>query len=312
MTPPCCTGQKPGMSPFRYNNWDCRFMSSLLTNTSALTALQNLTTTQKALQSTQNEIATGLRVGSAADNAAYWSIATTMSSDNGALGAVKDALGESAAMIDVASAALKSTLDVMNKIKNDLVSAKQPGADLAKIQTELKSYQAQLGSIVKSSAFNGQNWLDGSQTTVKLVSAFNRDAAGATSVDTIDVTTTSLIDGAGGGVLEAGGSGTDITTMDASAAGADIDTFIADADVAIATVTDYSATLGATKSRVDLQQTFISNLADSLTKGISTLVDADMNQASTRLQALQTQQQLGVQALSIANQNTQMILKLFQ
>ena len=312
MTPPCCTGQKPGMSPFRYNNWDCRFMSSLLTNTSALTALQNLATTQKALQSTQNEIATGLRVGSAADNAAYWSIATTMSSDNGALGAVKDALGESAAMIDVASAALKSTLDVMNKIKNDLVSAKQPGADLAKIQTELKSYQAQLGSIVKSSAFNGQNWLDGSQTTVKLVSAFNRDATGATSVDTIDVTTTSLIDGAGGGVLEAAGSGTDITTMDVSAAGANIDTFIADADVAIATVTDYSATLGATKSRVDLQQTFISNLSDSLTKGVSTLVDADMNQASTRLQALQTQQQLGVQALSIANQNTQMILKLFQ
>lgn len=287
-------------------------MSSLLTNTSALTALQNLATTQKALQSTQNEIATGLRVGSASDNAAYWSIATTMSSDNGALGAVKDALGESASMIDVASAALKSTLDVMNKIKNDLVSAKQPGADLAKIQTELKSYQAQLGSIVKSSAFNGQNWLDGSQATVKLVSAFNRDATGATSVDTIDVTTTSLIDGAGGGVLEAAGSGTDITTMDVSAAGANIDTFIADADVAIATVTDYSATLGATKSRVDLQQTFISNLSDSLTKGVSTLVDADMNQASTRLQALQTQQQLGVQALSIANQNTQMILKLFQ
>lgn len=287
-------------------------MSSLLTNTSALTALQNLATTQKALQSTQDEIATGLRVGSASDNAAYWSIATTMSSDNGALGAVKDALGESASMIDVASAALKSTLDVMNKIKNDLVSAKQPGADLAKIQTELKSYQAQLGSIVKSSAFNGQNWLDGSQATVKLVSAFNRDATGATSVDTIDVTTTSLIDGAGGGVLEAAGSGTDITTMDVSAAGANIDTFIADADVAIATVTDYSATLGATKSRVDLQQTFISNLSDSLTKGVSTLVDADMNQASTRLQALQTQQQLGVQALSIANQNTQMILKLFQ
>lgn len=287
-------------------------MSSLLTNASALTALQNLATTQKALQSTQNEIATGLRVGSASDNAAYWSIATTMSSDNGALGAVKDALGESASMIDVASAALKSTLDVMNKIKNDLVSAKQPGADLAKIQTELKSYQAQLGSIVKSSAFNGQNWLDGSQATVKLVSAFNRDATGATSVDTIDVTTTSLIDGAGGGVLEAAGSGTDITTMDVSAAGANIDTFIADADVAIATVTDYSATLGATKSRVDLQQTFISNLSDSLTKGVSTLVDADMNQASTRLQALQTQQQLGVQALSIANQNTQMILKLFQ
>ena len=287
-------------------------MSSLLPNASAITALQNLSNTQRALQTTQNQISTGLRVSSAADNAAYWSIATTMSSDNGALGAVKDALGESSSMIDVANAAMKSTLDVMNKIKNDLVSAKQPGADLAKIQTELKSLQAQLGSIVKSSAFNGQNWLDGSQTSIKLVAAFNRDAAGATSVDTIDVKPTAMIDGAGGGVLEAAGTGTNITTMDVSAAGADIDAFIADTDVAIGKIADYSATLGATKTRIDLQQSFVSNLSDALTKGVSALVDADMNQASTRLQALQTQQQLGVQSLSIANQNTQMILKLFQ
>jgi flagellin len=287
-------------------------MSSLLTNASALTALQNLSNTQRSLQSTQNQISTGLRVASAADNAAYWSIATTMSSDNGALGAVKDALSESSSMIDVASAAMKSTLDVMNKIKNDLVSAKQPGADLAKIQTELTSLQAQLGSIVKSSAFNGQNWLDGSQTSIKLVASFNRDAAGATSVDTIDVTPSAIIDGAGGGILESAGTGTDITAMDVSAVGANIDTFIADTDVAIGLIADYSATLGATKTRIDLQQTFVSNLSDALTKGVSALVDADMNQASTRLQALQTQQQLGVQSLSIANQNTQMILKLFQ
>lgn len=287
-------------------------MSSLLTNASAITALQNLATTQKSLQTTQNQIATGLRVSSASDNAAYWSIATTMSSDNEALGAVKDALGESASMIDVASAALKSTLDVMNKIKTDLVSAKQPGADLAKIQTDVASLQKQLGSIVKSAAFNGQNWLDGSQTSAKLVAAFNRDSTGATSVDTIDVTPEALIDGAGGGVLESAGSGTDITTMDVSAAGADLDAFIADTDAAIGKIADYSSTLGATKTRIDLQQTFVSNLSDALTKGVSTLVDADMNQASTRLQALQTQQQLGVQSLSIANQNTQMILKLFQ
>jgi len=287
-------------------------MSSLLTNASAITALQNLSNTQRALQTTQNQISTGLRVSSAADNAAYWSIATTMSSDIGALGAVKDALSESSSMIDVANAAMKSTLDVMNKIKNDLVSAKQPGADLAKIQTELTSLQAQLGSIVKSSAFNGQNWLDGSQTSIKLVASFNRDSAGATTVDTIDITPSAIIDGAGGGILESAGSGTDITAMDVSAVGADIDAFIADTDVAIGLIADYSATLGATKTRIDLQQTFVSNLSDALTKGISALVDADMNQASTRLQALQTQQQLGVQSLSIANQNTQMILKLFQ
>lgn len=288
-------------------------MSSLLTNASALTALQNLSNTQKALQTTQNQIATGLRVSSAADNAAYWSIATTMASDTQAIGSVKDGLGSSTSMIDVATSALKSTLDVMNKIKNDLVSAKMPGADLGKIQTEISSLQKQLGSIVKSAAFNGQNWLDGSQTTdIKLVAAFNRDSTGATTIDTIDVTPMALIDGAGGGELEAAGSGTNITTMDVSAAGADIDAFIADTDAAIGKITDYASTLGATKTRIDLQQNFLTSLSDALTKGISTLIDADMNQASTRLQALQTQQQLGVQSLSIANQNTQMILKLFQ
>lgn len=293
-------------------------MSSILTNSSALTALRNLSLTQQSLQTVQNQISTGLRVSNASDNAAYWSIATTMKSDNGALGAVKDALTESSSMIDVASAALDSTLSVVNSIKKDLVSASQPGADLAKIQTDISSLQTQLQSSVKSASFNGQNWMDGSNTSVKLVAAFNRDSKGATSIDTIDFSTQALTN-SGQGILDGaaatkGGTATltDLTKLDVTAGTFNAATAIADVDKIIGKLTDYSSTLGATKSRVMLQTTFISQLSDALTNGVSSLVDADMNQASTKLQALQTQQQLGVQAISIANQNTQMILKLFQ
>ena len=105
-------------------------MSSILTNSSALTALQNLAATQKSLQTTQNQISTGLKVGSSADNASYWSIASTMKSDNGALGAVKTSLAQSAAMLSFTNSAVNNVISVMNQIKNDLVTAKQPGADL--------------------------------------------------------------------------------------------------------------------------------------------------------------------------------------
>ncbi|MDB5595772.1 MAG: flagellin [Hyphomicrobiales bacterium] len=285
-------------------------MSSLLTNTSALNALRNLSLTQQSLQTTQNQISTGLKVASAADNASYWSIATQMRSDNSALGAVKDALNTSGALLDTMSAGITSSIGVMNKIKDNLVAASQPGADTAKIATELKSLGAQLASITSASNFNGINLLDGSAgTTVKFVASFS-----ASTVGTIDVGTKDLVN-AGAGLLDAATAGTTTTNFtDGSAdlTSANIADTIKNADKAISDLTSYAATLGSVRSQVTDQGNFISTLSDSLTKGVSSLVDADMNEASTKLQALQTQQQLGVQSLSIANQNTQMILKLFQ
>ncbi|MDE2579170.1 MAG: flagellin [Hyphomicrobiales bacterium] len=297
-------------------------MSSLLTNASALTALQNLAMTQKNLQTVQNQISTGLKISSAADNASAWAIATTMKSDIGALGAVNQALGQSSSMIGVFSSAINNAINVMNNIKNDLVSAKQPGADLNKIGTDIAQQSAQLQSVVSSSSYNGQNWLDGSNSTINVVASFNRSSAGATSVGTLAITAQALIGTATGttgfGLLEGGtgsaaGTGTNFVTatVSSSTTSAQLDTMIADADKTLGNLQTYAANLGATQSRIGLQQTFVSNLSDALTKGVGSMVDADMNDASTRLQALQTQQQLGVQSLSIANQNTQLILKLF-
>lgn len=333
-------------------------MSSINTNIAAMTALQSLTQTMSALQTTQGHISTGHRVDSASDNAAYWSIATTMRSDSSALSTVQDALNLGASTIDVASAGLNAAISVTSQIKSKLVAASQPGVDRTKIQSEVTQLQKQLKSIGDSAVFSGQNWLSidstaaGFNGTKSFVSSYSHDAAGNASVGTINVVTQSatstmaLFDNTAAGVATAAkgildgqdtttawnvpaegatpagtvtlaGANSAVGTLDISAltdSGADLQKLNAMTqmvDKALGKMTTAASDLGAGKSRVSLQQSFVSALQDSITKGVSALVDADMNAESTKLQALQVQQQLGVQSLSIANQSSQAILKLF-
>jgi flagellin len=134
-------------------------MASINTNVAAMTALRSLTATNSALTQTQERISTGLRVATAADNAAYWSIATTMKSDNSSLSTVQDALGLGAAFVDVAYTALDEAKNIVTKIKDKLVAAAQPGLDRAKIQTEVTELQAQLTGMAGAATLQGQNWL---------------------------------------------------------------------------------------------------------------------------------------------------------
>lgn len=293
-------------------------MSSILTNSSAITALQSLRMTQESLSATQKQISTGLKISTAADNSSTWSIAETMRSDKSVLGTISDSLSVSSSILNVATAAVNNAVSVMNSIKSDIAQAEQPGADLAKILTSLQASGQQLGSAVTSANFNGLNLLDGSQPSLKLVASYKDGlGAAASSIGTITVTTQALVN-AGAGILEtAQATGSAAATNFTNLTAADLNaTTIADtlsnADKALADLTAYASTLGATQSRVDAQGNFIKSLNDALTTGVGSLVDADMNEASTRLQALQTQQQLGVQSLAIANQNSQIILKLFQ
>ncbi|MET2830491.1 flagellin [Mesorhizobium shangrilense] len=330
-------------------------MSSIMTNTAALTALQSLNATSKSLQETQARISTGYRVSQASDNAAYWSIATTMRSDNQAMSTVSDALGLGASKVDTAYTGMNSSIDTLNQIKTKLVASYgQTDADKEKTQTEIAALQKQLKSYADGATFSGTNMLSvstasGTAADVKIVSAFNRDASGASSISTIDVNVESikLYDSGAAptakGILDAnrlGSTGAAVTTAavnpTAGAASAAGDTYsvatlkvydsatgkgfsdsqIADqmkvVDAALKDMTNAATTLGAAKSSVDLQKTFTSNLMDSIDRGVGQLVDADMNKESTRLQALQVQQQLGVQALSIANSSTQSIMSLFR
>ncbi|MCW7542431.1 flagellin [Aurantimonas litoralis] len=320
-------------------------MTSINTNTSAMTALQSLSMINSNLDETQNRISTGFRVGAASDNAAYWSIATTMRSDNKALGAVEDALGLGQAKVDTAYTGMKAAIDVVDEMKAKLVAAREPGVDKAKIQAEIKELQGQLTSISTSASFSGENWLSVDSTapanaTKSVVASFNRDSAGAVSVGTIEIDTskTKLFDAAtdaataGTGILDGVYSsatgvyqadqttagGFKVSTLDISAltdAAADVTTlnsYISGVDDALQRMTTAASNLGAAKSRMDIQSEFVSNLRDSIEKGVGTLVDADMTEESTRLKALQTQQQLGVQALSIANSSSQSLLSLFR
>jgi len=292
--------------------------SSILTNSSALTALQALNATQKNIQTTENQISTGKKISTAADNAAYWSIGTKMTAQTSALGAVSDALSESGALLSTMTTALNSTLTIMTSIKNDLISAEQPGSDVSSIQTDINAQIQALLSIGAAANFNGQNFLETSTPgTVSLVAAYDT-TNGVTSIG-IDTTNTQLFDVASttatSGILGSSGSlsGVSILNIDiSSATTGDLQNLLADVNTAYSSITTASSTLGATTTNVSNQSTFITSLSDSLTNGVSALVDADMNQASTRLSALQVQQQLGIQALSIANSNTQLILKLFQ
>jgi len=346
-------------------------MNSIKTNFAALTALESLYETNKSMLETQKRISTGYRVASAEDNAAYWSMATTMRSDNKSLSAVSDALGLGAATVDVAYTAMNSAIDVVSDIKAKLVAAREPGVDRAKVQTEIDELQNQLRSIASSASFGGENWLSvdmgGTAYTPSesVVASFSR-SAGVNGAEvtvttlTIDVQGTFLFnsntDGAGGG-SDSGSATADqlgilgsarLSIADADAAGlprgsvdaagtivianldpansttapAEIDITnaaddeIADliqaVDSALQEMTTAATSLGSSKKRIDIQKDFVLSLMGAIDRGIATLVDADMNAESTRLQALQVQQQLGIQALSIANASTQNMLSLFR
>jgi flagellin len=333
-------------------------MTSILTNIAAMSALQTLRSIGSSMEDTQGRVSSGQRVGEASDNAAYWSIATTMRSDNMALSSVSDALGLGASKIDTAYAGMESAIDVVKEIKAKLVTATEEGVDKAKVQEEITQLQGQLKSIADAASFSGENWIAGGVNTatvgttvdVTVVSGFVRDAnnnvAVKTTSYTLDATTagsmTLLFGGDAAGAVDTttgilGLTAAGYTTTDFNAANAgtdaaasavsgmsvytlDINGFdgaaMAEAltlvDAALAFMTSAGADLGSISMRIELQEDFVNKLSDSLDSGIGRLVDADMNEESTRLKALQTQQQLAVQSLSIANSSSEVILSLFR
>jgi flagellin len=282
--------------------------SSILTNSSALTALESLNQTEQALNQTQNEVSTGLKVASAADNAAYWSIAAQLTSDGGVVKAVNDALAESTQILSTATSAINSIITTINSIETALTQASNPGADITDIQTTITALGKQLTDAVSGASFNGVNLIDGSQDAAAMlfVSGFNATPTGG-SLNTISFQTAALYNAGAGSLFQGGTDLTNITVTSATAA-----TELQNVQAALTAVTDYSSQIGSIQDRMNAASNFNSSLSTDYTNGVSGLVDADMNEASTRLQALQTQQQLGIQSLSIANQNSQLILKLFQ
>ncbi|UHC15666.1 flagellin [Methylobacterium currus] len=444
-------------------------MTSLLTNTAAMTALTTLKSISQNLDTTSNRVSTGQRVSAASDNAAYWSIATTVRTDNASLGAVKDSLGLGSSAVDTAYNGVTSVITNLQNLRTKLQTALQPGVDRSKVQTEIAAIQSQMKAIADSSVSSGQNWLsvnsaDTSYTDVRsVVAGFSRDKIGNISFSTVNISTqairlydsnsggtqastgkttgtvavaatidfsgsndasfaltansgtadtitlnraklvsavaniaavtrqelvnainnqisastntagkiqasldssnrlvfetiganatgaTARVDlqmdttnsntsigygsgatapaafgvgtaasaGAGGGILDTGGASsvTSIKIYD-SVTGAVNDNavkgYINAVEAAIAKVTDAGTKLGANKTQIDGQKSFVDTLMKVNDRTIGTLVDADIEEESTKLKALQTQQQLAVQSLSIANSASQNVLALFR
>ena len=397
-------------------------MTSILTNVAAMSALQTLRSIDASMEETQGRVSSGLRVETASDNAAYWSIATTMRSDNMSLAAVEDALGLGAAKVDTAYSGMESAIEVVKEIKAKITAATEDGVDKDKIQEEITQLQDQLQSISEAASFSGENWLQSDLTAAggsevkSVVASFVRDDSGNVSVKKVNYTldsTTVLFDSGGdtgildtvqtvegngvslnvnisgtttaynvvkyttaeviadgatfdsGGVVAVGGSvsagyvkvdddtwvaaidqsgatdhevfATDVDsggvwavdetnlasatamttsvvtlTIDNSTTSTQLDGLLQMVDTALESMASAASALGSISSRIEMQQEFVASLTDSIDTGIGRLVDADMNEESTRLKALQTQQQLAISSLSIANSASESVLTLFR
>jgi flagellin len=281
-------------------------MTSILTNNGAMVALQTLSSVNNDLTTAQNEISTGKKIGSAADNAAVWAISKTMESDVAGFEAISEGLAVGEATVAVAAAGAEQIVDTMIEIKELMISAQSENVDHAKIQTAIESKTAQIEGIIEAAQFNGANLLmtdvdgNGAAALGVLASMDRVGATGSPAAVEISVASANFE-----GTLDVDGI-VDITNATTAA------TALAALETLMIVAVDGAAALGSDASRLSDQGDFVSKLTDSMKMGISSMTDTNMEEASARLKALQTQQQLAVQSLSIANGAPQSIMTLFR
>lgn len=409
-------------------------MSSILTNTSAMVALQTLKAVNSSLSATQTQISTGKRVGDAQDNSAVWAISKVMESDVKGFKSISESLSLGQSTVAVARQAAETITDLLTDMKTKIVAAQEDNVDRAKLNADVTALKNQIDSVVSAAQFNGLNLVDGSVGSASILASLDRDSTGTVTASSISVTAQNLSSGgysaktifdatntdgvsadgqdtfgfaldANGGTDDVGqfeiepqgtasfAAGDNITirlgdtevsytvtaediaatstedviavnlkaAIEASGANVSVDynstnagrlvitnedttdglhitgqftnvnagglgalaaidvstsggatTALGSIETLIGTAINASAAFGSIESRISTQADFVSKLTDSLKTGIGSLVDADMEEASARLQALQVQQQLATQSLSIANQAPQSILALFR
>lgn len=274
---------------------------SVNTNVGAMTALQNLASTQADLMTTENRVNTGLAVSSAKDNAAIWAIAQNQRATSDSLNSVISSLQRGQSTVDVAMSAGTSVSDLLTQMKEKALAAADTTLDTNSrnaLNTEFQSLRDQINKVVGNATFNGGNMLQSGGTTVKALA--NADA---TSVITVQAQDLSL----GGATLTANiGTTASIGTVTTAT------NMIGYLNTAIANVSSALGKLGTGDKALASHLTFIQNLQNTIDAGVGNLVDADLAKESANLQALQTKQQLGIQALSIANQSSSILLGLFK
>jgi flagellin len=274
-------------------------MLSVNTNTGAMIALQYLNKTGAELTQSQNVINTGLKVATAKDNGATYAIAQNMRSNVAGFSAVTDSLNRGISAVDVALSASQSISDILIEMKTKALAAADTSLDTASRQAMNQDFVAlrdQITTIVKNAVFNGFNLVDGTTNSIQALAS-----ADGTRRVTVAAQKLTL----SGAIVTVKTTSTISTLAKASA-------MITTIQATLANVNSAQAKLASGAKKFSIQISFTGKLADTLTAGIGNLVDADMAKESARLQSLQVKQQLGVQALSIANQAPQTILSLFR
>jgi flagellin len=274
--------------------------NSVNTNYGAMVALQNLNKTNMQLQTTQNRINTGLQVASAKDNGGIYAIAQRMRSDVSAYGVVQDSLNRGISTTDVTLAAGEAISDLLIEMKEKALAAGDTSLDTPSrvaLNEDFKALRDQIATIVENAEFNGLNLIDGSATD-GFIALANADGSKTITVGTENLSLSGTIV-----------TLTSTASFDTASAASGIASQIA---TSLENVNSALARLGTKSKALEIHQTFVTKLSDALESGIGNLVDADMAKESAKLQSLQVKQQLGIQALSIANSAPQSVLSFFR
>ena len=275
-------------------------MATINTNPGAMIALQNLNKTNSELQTVQQRINTGLAVSSAKDNGGVYAIAQSMRSDVGGYKAVNQSLDLASSTVDVALAAGEAISDLLVEMKEKALAGADSSLDTASrtaLNEDFKALRDQVDTIVSNAEFNGMNLIDGSNTA-GISALANADGSNTLDIDDEDMSL-------GGSIVTLAATASFGTAAAASTAAGTIETSLDNLNSAL-------ARLGTGSKSLEVHKTFVGKLSDALEKGIGNLVDADLAKESARLQSLQVKQQLGIQALSIANSAPSTVLGYFR
>ena len=276
-------------------------MTSVNTNYGAMVALQQLNRTNNELATTQTRINTGLKVAGAKDNGAIFAIAQSMRADVAAYGVVQQSIDRTVSTVDTALAAGEAISDLLVEMKEKALAASDAtlsAEQSAAYNEDFKSLRDQIKTVVANAEFNGTNMIDGSTQAIRALA--NASGSSTISIASQDLSLTS--------------SGTVLTISSAAviSTAAQATSMIAKISASLVNLNKSLARLGTGSKALEVHNNFVTKLSDAMEKGIGNLVDADLAKESAKLQALQTKQQLGVQALSIANQSSSLALSFFR
>ncbi|HDY96776.1 hypothetical protein LCGC14_0173840 [marine sediment metagenome] len=287
-------------------------MSSILTNSSAMNALATLKDVNRGLNQTQDRVSTGLKVASGKDNAAYFAVSETMKGDSGMFKAINEGMTATKNSVATARLGAETVSDIAQQIVERVAFAQTEGVDRKDVQLEIDALVKNMGTAIEQATFNGDNLVDGTKTgagnEVTVTNGVKRGATFSTTsfvfegVNLVDIETQ----------FKAIKVYTEDVNGDPEAVQPDVAAALTAAEGQLAASITAATSLGITENALEGQMEFIDALTDTLDSGVSSMVDADMEEEAARLQAYQVQQQLATQSLSIANQAPQNILSLFR